>query len=181
MKTTAKWMTRRLAEVLAIVLCAVLTASIPSDADKGPRPPRDLVKRCDKDEPEAMRLLGQFWWAHAAEDPAALKKAVFWIERAATVDDHAAQLMASEFYEKGIGVAQNPTRAAWFAMHAARSGNAKAQERYAHFLQTGFGVDADPEEARLWYAKAAAQGQQEASKALAELKARQSAAVATGG
>lgn len=151
----------------ALVTWALLSTSLPTEAERTPSPPKKLVKRVDKDDPEAMRLLGQFYWAYQ-EDPAALKKAVFWLERAATVDDHPAQIMASEFYEKGIGVTANAQRSAWFAMFAARSGDANSQYRYAHFLETGYGVPADPQEARAWYRKAADQGQPLAARWMGE-------------
>lgn len=146
-----------------LVLWALMTTSLPSEAEKTPLPPKKLVKRCDQDDPVAMRLLGEFYLPYQS-DPAALKKAVFWIERAATVDDHPAQIMASDFYERGFGVPKNPERAAWFAMHAARSGDVDSQARYAHFLEIGYGVPADPQAARDWYRKAADQGHAQAAR-----------------
>lgn len=146
----------------ALVLLALVATSLPSDAERTPAAPKQLLKRVNHDDPEGMRLLGQFYWAYQT-DPEALKKAVFWIERAATVDDHPAQIMASDFYEKGIGVPQNAQRSTWFAMHAAHSGDANSQYRYAHFLETGYGVEANVEEARTWYRRAAEQGQPKAA------------------
>jgi hypothetical protein len=140
---------------------ASLSFANPGIADPGaaasPRPPKSLVRQVDRDDPRAMRVLGQFY-LDRAPDPEALKKAAFWFDRAARMDDHAAQAQVSLMYERGQGVAPNPERAAWFAGHATRSGLAADQHRYARLLEAGIGLPANLDEAQRWHRLAADQG-----------------------
>ena len=60
-------------------------------------------------------------------------------------------------YERGFGVAADPTQAAEWNRKAAMQGNAEAQVQLARGLDEGVGVSKDADEARKWYAKAARQ------------------------
>jgi hypothetical protein len=150
---------------------AVLMSSLATAADI-PAAPAKLLWRADRDDPQGMRLLGEYYLQYANRNPEALRKAVFWIERAATVDDHPAQALSSQFYQKGIGVPKNPERATWFAMHAARSGDVDSQFRYALFLETGAGVKPNMPEALSWYRKAADRNHRNAASVLGQYLAR---------
>jgi TPR repeat protein len=62
------------------------------------------------------------------------------------------------WYEKGINVAADPTRAALLYRQAAQAGNAVAQNNLGVLYNRGVGVALDKKMAAYWYAKAAEQG-----------------------
>lgn len=75
----------------------------------------------------------------------------------ATHGDADAQYLLGRFHEFGIGVAQDPVRAASCYRKAAEQNLVKAQYSLGRLYAEGQGVPQDPAQAVQWYRKAAAQ------------------------
>lgn len=82
---------------------------------------------------------------------------IMWYSRAATQEEHQAELALSGWYLTGSeGVlAQSDTEAYLWARKAAAAGLAKAEYAMGYFTEVGIGVPANLEDAKRWYWRAA--------------------------
>jgi TPR repeat protein len=85
------------------------------------------------------------------------KLSIMWYSRAATQEEHEAELALSGWYLTGSeGVLQqNDTEAYLWARKAAVAGLAKAEYAMGYFTEVGIGVPANLEDAKRWYRRAA--------------------------
>lgn len=85
------------------------------------------------------------------------RSSIMWYSRAATQEEHQAELALSGWYLTGTeGVlAQNDTEAYLWARKAAIAGLAKAEYAMGYFTEVGIGVPANLEDAKRWYWRAA--------------------------
>ncbi|EOO01702.1 putative activator of c kinase protein 1 protein [Phaeoacremonium minimum UCRPA7] len=97
---------------------------------------------------------------------------IMWYSKAATQEEHQAELALSGWYLTGSeGVlGQSDTEAYLWARKAAMAGLAKAEYAMGYFTEVGIGVPANLEDAKRWYWRAAAQDFPKARERLEELK-----------
>ncbi|KOS18306.1 Chitin synthase regulatory factor 3 [Escovopsis weberi] len=97
---------------------------------------------------------------------------IVWYSRAATQEEHQAELALSGWYLTGSeGVlGQSDTEAYLWARKAAIAGLAKAEYAMGYFTEVGIGVAANLEDAKRWYWRAASQDFPKARDRLEDLK-----------
>ena len=124
----------------------------------------------DKEHDEAQYRLGlayqQGLIGLTGSGHADFVKAGFWYHKAAAQNHRVAQYRLAQFYREGLGVQQNESRAADYALAAAQQGCAPAQWSYGLWLREG-----DKLKARQWFEKAASQGHGAALARLGQLDA----------
>ncbi|KAI6775445.1 hypothetical protein HG530_002203 [Fusarium avenaceum] len=100
------------------------------------------------------------------------RQSIQWYSRAATQEEHQAELALSGWYLTGSeGVlGQSDTEAYLWARKAAVAGLAKAEYAMGYFTEVGIGVPANLEDAKRWYWRAAAQDFPKARERLEDLK-----------
>ncbi|KAH7019977.1 hypothetical protein EDB80DRAFT_820634 [Ilyonectria destructans] len=100
------------------------------------------------------------------------RQSIMWYSRAATQEEHQAELALSGWYLTGSeGVlGQSDTEAYLWARKAAVAGLAKAEYAMGYFTEVGIGVPANLEDAKRWYWRAAAQDFPKARERLEDLK-----------
>ena len=81
-----------------------------------------------------------------------------WLQKAADAGQAVAQYRLGTLYERGQGVAANPTMAAHWYLAAANQGNRKAMHNLAVAYAEGAAGKKDMAEAARWFSKAAALG-----------------------
>lgn len=108
------------------------------------------------------------WWKQGADNGEALaalrapdsnKETAF--QKALTLaeqGDPAAQFEVGRCFDRGLGVAQDPKKAAEWYGRAAIQGETRAQNNLGNCYLNGTGVEEDQEMAVMWYRKAARQG-----------------------
>ena len=102
---------------------------------------------------EAMNSLGLMYkdGESVAENN---KEAVYWLEKAAALDDTNAQINLAKIYNDGLRADQDLEKAFSLWKKAADKGSARAQFRIGHFYYEGRGhVDKDISQAVHWYKK----------------------------
>ncbi|KAK7426793.1 hypothetical protein QQZ08_006694 [Neonectria magnoliae] len=104
--------------------------------------------------------------------PIDTRQSIMWYSRAATQEEHQAELALSGWYLTGSeGVlGQSDTEAYLWARKAAIAGLAKAEYAMGYFTEVGIGVPANLEDAKRWYWRAAAQDFPKARERLEDLK-----------
>lgn len=85
-------------------------------------------------------------------------KAVFWVQKAATLGLDEAQSELGFCYQFGDGVAQDEVKGVAWYLKAAQQGHAGAQFNVSQCYQNAKGVDEDDEQYVYWLQKAAEQG-----------------------
>ncbi|CAM1502015.1 Fc.00g039990.m01.CDS01 [Cosmosporella sp. VM-42] len=97
---------------------------------------------------------------------------IMWYSRAATQEEHQAELALSGWYLTGSEnvLTQSDTEAYLWARKAAIAGLAKAEYAMGYFTEVGIGVPANMEDAKRWYWRAAAQDYPKARERLEDLK-----------
>ncbi|KEY68660.1 hypothetical protein S7711_00538 [Stachybotrys chartarum IBT 7711] len=100
------------------------------------------------------------------------RQSILWYSRAATQEEHQAELALSGWYLTGSeGVlGQSDTEAYLWARKAAVARLAKAEYAMGYFTEVGIGVPANLEDAKRWYWRAAAQDFPKARERLEDLK-----------
>ncbi|KAG4284114.1 hypothetical protein FPRO06_08493 [Fusarium proliferatum] len=100
------------------------------------------------------------------------RQSIQWYSKAATQEEHQAELALSGWYLTGSeGVlGQNDTEAYLWARKAAIAGLAKAEYAMGYFTEVGIGVPPNLEDAKRWYWRAAAQDFPKARERLEDLK-----------
>lgn len=92
---------------------------------------------------------------HTEPDQVTLATALAVWQPQAEAGDAEAQFYVGQIYEKGLGTAANPTRAADWYRKAAEQGFRSAQVSLGFLYETGSGIAADEAEALRWYRRAA--------------------------
>ncbi|KAF7560731.1 hypothetical protein G7046_g3402 [Stylonectria norvegica] len=97
---------------------------------------------------------------------------IMWYSRAATQEEHQAELALSGWYLTGSEnvLSQSDTEAYLWARKAAIAGLAKAEYAMGYFTEVGIGVPTNMEDAKRWYWRAAAQDYPKARERLEDLK-----------
>ena len=90
------------------------------------------------------------------------ENALFWMEKAASLDHFEAQKFIGNFYAN----TECFHKAFKYVLAAAEKGDAEAQEKLGRFYEFGKGTEEDVEQAIKWYEKAADQGNAKAQEAL---------------
>ncbi|KAJ4263979.1 hypothetical protein NW762_006017 [Fusarium torreyae] len=100
------------------------------------------------------------------------RQSIQWYSKAATQEEHQAELALSGWYLTGSeGVlGQSDTEAYLWARKAAIAGLAKAEYAMGYFTEVGIGVPPNLEDAKRWYWRAAAQDFPKARERLEDLK-----------
>ena len=98
-------------------------------------------------------FLGGHWFNHRKQ-PAAVGKAVKWLNAGAWAGYARSQYRLARLYYCGLGVARDRGRAAFWMRHAASRDLAEAQLAYAIYLRRGVGVAKDGKRAALWLERA---------------------------
>ncbi|KAF4466507.1 Chitin synthase regulatory factor 3 [Fusarium albosuccineum] len=100
------------------------------------------------------------------------RQSIMWYSKAATKEEHQAELALSGWYLTGSeGVmGQSDTEAYLWARKAAIAGLAKAEYAMGYFTEVGIGVPPNLEDAKRWYWRAAAQDFPKARERLEDLK-----------
>ncbi|CRK39211.1 hypothetical protein BN1723_004498 [Verticillium longisporum] len=100
------------------------------------------------------------------------RQSIMWYSKAATQEEHQAELALSGWYLTGSeGVLQqSDTEAYLWARKAAIAGLAKAEYAMGYFTEVGIGAPANLEDAKRWYWRAAAQDFPKARERLEDLK-----------
>ncbi|KAF7548078.1 hypothetical protein G7Z17_g7287 [Cylindrodendrum hubeiense] len=100
------------------------------------------------------------------------RQSIMWYSKAATQEEHQAELALSGWYLTGSeGVlGQSDTEAYLWARKAGVAGLAKAEYAMGYFTEVGIGVPANLEDAKRWYWRAAAQDFPKARERLEDLK-----------
>lgn len=100
------------------------------------------------------------------------RQSIMWYSRAATQEEHQAELALSGWYLTGSEnvLGQSDTEAYLWARKAAIAGLAKAEYAMGYFTEVGIGVPPNLEDAKRWYWRAAAQDFPKARDRLEDLK-----------
>ena len=148
----------------AAVAGAVAWNMVGSPADSRPRPKTSEVaetnlydaKLAESNDPDAEYRIARMYMS--ASGPSADKKrALAWLERAASHGNIDAQFEYGNALREGSGVLQDYERAAKWLQLAAEQGNADAQYALGQMYRAGIGGPADNEKAYMWFNLAAAQ------------------------
>lgn len=100
------------------------------------------------------------------------RQSIMWYSKAATQEEHQAELALSGWYLTGSEnvLGQSDTEAYLWARKAAIAGLAKAEYAMGYFTEVGIGVPPNLEDAKRWYWRAAAQDFPKARERLEDLK-----------
>lgn len=129
-----------------------------STADKSVDPVAQIKTMAIRGNAKAALVLAGFYADGRGGVPRSDKDAVQWLDLAAKDGHPVAQFRLGERYERGLGVAVDPVRAASLFLAAARGGHAQAMARIAADYAAGAGVKQDYTEAARWFSKAAQYG-----------------------
>jgi hypothetical protein len=91
-----------------------------------------------------------------------LKKAVYWLKRAAREGQPYAQMLMGNLYAEGKGVDRDPAHAVYWWKKSALADNPQSQFRLGEAYLEGQGVKKDPTQAIHWLTKSAEQGNNQA-------------------
>lgn len=148
----------------AFVAGAVAWHIVGAPEDRRPRPKTNEVaegniydaKLADSNDPVAEYKIAHMYM-NGSGASADKKRALAWLERAASHGNTEAQFEYGNALREGFGVVQDYERAAKWLQLAAEHGNADAQYALGQMYRAGMGVPADNEKAYMWFNLAAAQ------------------------
>jgi uncharacterized protein len=148
----------------AVVAGAVAWNIVGSPADHRPLPKSNEAtesssydaKLAISNDPAAEYRIAHMYMSGSGASPDK-KRALAWLELAASHGNIDAQFEYGNALREGFGVLQDYERAAKWLQMAAERGNADAQYALGQMYRAGMGVPADNEKAYMWFNLAAAQ------------------------